>query len=66
LLPEALQFGGVQEHHLREWLKPLEQGGKMVVLNRDARERPFHYKKHHVLGYRATQSQQDAGSARAV
>lgn len=66
LLPEALRFGGVQENHLREWLKPLEQTGKMVVLNRDAGERPFHYKKHHVLGYRAPQSQQGTGSARAV
>jgi len=66
LLPEALQFGGVQEHHLREWLKPLEQGGKMVVLNREVGERPFHYKKHHVLGCRAAQSQREADSACAV
>lgn len=60
---EAMQFGGVQPADLKGWLKSLEQAGKLVVPNRAPNERPFFYKKHHLLRYRGVQSHPEADAA---
>jgi three-Cys-motif partner protein len=60
---EAMQFGGVQPADLKGWLKSLEQAGKLVVPNRAPNERPFFYKKHHLLRYRGVQSHPETEAA---